>query len=195
MSPSDPPTPSSPAHVVIHPVRLRILQALSRAPQTTRALARLLHDVPQSSLYRHIKVLVDEGFIQAETLPTPPGTTRRGAPERRYTLTRSAHLAQSDIDDLSPDDHRRMFTVYLMTLLREFGLYLGDDTRTPNFTADRTGYTEVTFYASEAEFDAAIQAMNAALGPLLSQQPSPDRRLRKLATVTFPLQDPASEDA
>ena len=45
--------PSEKADLIIHPIRLRILQLLSREPLTIRKLVQLMPDVAKSSLYRH----------------------------------------------------------------------------------------------------------------------------------------------
>ena len=56
------------ADLIIHPVRLRIMQALTNQTLTTQEITDELGDVPKSSVYRHLKMLLDGGLIAvAET--------------------------------------------------------------------------------------------------------------------------------
>ena len=50
--------------LVFHPVRLRLLQVLSNSHLTTQEIADLLPSIPKSSIYRHLKLLLDEGLVR-----------------------------------------------------------------------------------------------------------------------------------
>lgn len=55
------------AEVLIHPVRMKISQALMRNKETGLTpleMVKIIEDVPQATLYRHIQVLLDAGIIQ-----------------------------------------------------------------------------------------------------------------------------------
>ena len=53
------------ADVLLHPVRLRIVQALlPRRQLTAQEIGRHLGDVPQATLYRHLNKLLDGGIIE-----------------------------------------------------------------------------------------------------------------------------------
>ncbi len=53
------------ADVLLHPVRMRILQALfDTDPMTTGQLRERLPDIPPATMYRHIAVLVDAGVLE-----------------------------------------------------------------------------------------------------------------------------------
>lgn len=166
--------------IVIHPVRLRILLALQAGPQTTQELADQLADVPKSSLYRHLKLLLESAFITvAETRLV------QGIQEKVYQLNRPARLSAKDVAHLSADDHLRYFTTYLMVLLRGFDAYLSTSPE-PDFVEDRTGYSEVSFWADKTEVDAFSTAINEAIVPLLQNKRGGERRRRKLAIITYP---------
>lgn len=190
MTRSDPDTPStstasSPAarklDAVVHPVRLRILRALGERPATVAALVEALGDVPQSSVYRHLKVLRDEGFV------APDDEARGEGREQVFALARSAHLSADDVRGIGGEAHVQAFMTYVMGLVQEFAGWAGDRPAI-DMGAERAGYTEVSFWATPAEFDAMVVALNAALIPLLGHQPAPGRVHHKLATITFPTQ-------
>jgi hypothetical protein len=85
------------ADLLLHPVRLRIVEAfLGDRALTTLQLREELPDVPAGSLYRHVAKLVDAGVLSVV------GERRvRGAVERTYVLRDGAgyNLAAMWLDD------------------------------------------------------------------------------------------------
>lgn len=173
----------SKADLIVHPVRLRILQSLVNQKRTTQEIADALADVAKSSIYRHLRKLLEGEMIAVtETRPV------RGVEEKVYTLTRSARLKGADLMGITVEEHIRYFSTYVVTLLQGFSTYI-EGSAELDFIADRTGYSEVTFYASPAEFDGLQRALNQALLPLLQNAPGAGRQRRKLATITHPILD------
>ena len=168
------------AEMVIHPVRLRILQSLAGGPKTTQQIAEQLSDVPVSSLYRHIKLLLNSEFITVAEIHVV-----QGIQEKVYELNRPARLGPDDMAGISAEDHLRYFTNYLMVLLRGFSGYLFSSTE-PDFAADRTGYTELSFWATQEEVDAFTASINEALKPLIKNKADEGRRRRRIAIILFP---------
>lgn len=77
------------ANLLLHPVRLRIVTAAAGRELTAADLAAALPDVPQATLYRHLKRLVDGGMLAvvAENPVRGPGAAHRpaaGQPPRRW---------------------------------------------------------------------------------------------------------------
>ncbi|WP_442600808.1 helix-turn-helix domain-containing protein [Paenibacillus sp. KN14-4R] len=55
------------AEILMHPVRMRICQALIRNKDeglTPLEMVKIIKDIPQATLYRHIQVLLDAGVIR-----------------------------------------------------------------------------------------------------------------------------------
>jgi Helix-turn-helix domain len=75
-------TPVTSADLLLHPVRLRIVQAfLGDRALTTTALREELADIPPTSLYRHVARLVAAGVLMVVA-----ERRVRGAVERRRIL-------------------------------------------------------------------------------------------------------------
>src|SRR5580658_5345616 len=102
------------AGLLLHPVRLRIVQAfLGDRALTTSALAAELSDVPAASLYRHVARLVDAGVLSVVA-----ERRVRGAVERTYVLRVSAaRINLDEIERMSREDARQAFIAFVAGLL------------------------------------------------------------------------------
>ena len=73
--------PSPKAGLILHPVRIQIITAMSTQRMTARELSEVMPDIPQTTLYRHLNALLRGGVIQVvEEYPV------RGTVERVYAL-------------------------------------------------------------------------------------------------------------
>jgi predicted ArsR family transcriptional regulator len=143
-------------------------------------LARELSDVPQASLYRHIRTLADAGVLAV--VDQRPA---RGTPQRVYALVEgAANVAPEDLARATPEDHLRYFTVFLASLLDDFGRYLQREA--VDFVADGVGYRQIPLELSDQEFAELAGRLNAALAPVIANRPRPDRKRRMLTTVVMP---------
>src|SRR5438132_1142815 len=107
--------PPPKAELILHPQRIRILQALIGRNLTTQEIADRLADLPKSSIYRHLKTLLDGGLVTV-TATRPV----KGVEEKVYQLTRRIDLGPEDMADLTADDHLRYFAAFLGSLLHGF---------------------------------------------------------------------------
>ena len=176
------------ADLLLHPVRLRIIQALALGRHLSAAgLSEELNDVPQATLYRHINVLADAGVIAiAEERPA------RGTPERVYALVEGAGmLTPEELAKATPDDHLRYFAMFVAGLVGDFGRYLNRDH--VDFLADGVGYRQIPLELTDQEFAELQGRLNAALMPAIGNQPAPGRRRRILTTIVMPTNEGDTE--
>ncbi|MDC7232180.1 MAG: helix-turn-helix domain-containing protein [Spirochaetales bacterium] len=105
------------ADLILHPVRLRIITALSRENRTARQIAGLVPDIPQATLYRHLKSLETAGLILVVE-----SRTVRGALEKTYGLASrdSAEFSAEDVRSFTPEDHQKYFSAFLGSLFDSF---------------------------------------------------------------------------
>ena len=173
------------AELIIHPVRLRLLRELGSEALTTQEIADRLGDVPKSSVYRHLKLLLDGGMVEV-------ADTRlvKGIQEKTYRIGQTAVLGPGDVALWTADDHVAYFTTYALTLLHDYAAYVSgaeEKHGTIDMVADRAGYREVNLHATTQELDVAVGEMSAALMPLLKNEAGNGRRKYKLATVLHPV--------
>lgn len=167
--------------LLLHPVRLRIVQALSGRSLDMGTLQRRLPDLPTSSLYRHMAALRQAGIV----LPGPDAPRAR---DQRFSLSGSTRLTAEDVAGLGAAAHHQHFTTWVATLLSRYGAYLdaAEARGAVDIGADRVGWTERSFHATEAEFDAIAAEVEAVFARAAAAPEGPGRRRRRLATVTFP---------
>jgi hypothetical protein len=174
------------ADFLLHPVRLRVVQAfLGDRTLTTADLRSELPDVPVATLYRHVALLADAGILAVV------GERRvRGAAERSYRLElEAASLSREDAAAMSAEGHRRAFTTFVATLLADFDRYLARSApggAAPDLAADRVGYRQAAVWVTDPEFDAMVADLAAVLQARMANQPDGARRRRLVSTVHLP---------
>ena len=169
---------------LLHPVRLRIVQALlGEGELTTHQLDERLSNVPIATLYRHVAHLVSHQLIEVVD-----EQQIRGASEKTYRLAPGfANPSAEELNTLSNEELLTAFTVFSSGLISDFDDYL--QAGNPDLHADRVSFAQASFWASNQEIDAFGRALMAALKSLLSNKPTPDRRRRTLSTVLMPREE------
>lgn len=162
--------------VVAHPVRLRILQAVGGRDQTTADLQKLLPDVAQATLYRHIALLVEAGVLAVAS-----ERRVRGAVERTYTLgDQMAHVDQAELATLSDEQLRAAFLAFTGEQIRTFerSLTLGEVARS------HLGFGAGALYMDEEDLARIQQGFNDLIAPYLEESAGKQRVM--LSTILLP---------
>jgi hypothetical protein len=176
--------PMATADLLLHPVRLRIVQAfLGDRTLTTADLRTELTDVPAATLYRHVGVLAEAGVLAVV------GERKvRGAAERSYRLvTEAASVGATEAAAMSVDDHRRAFATFVAALLADFDRY-ADAAAGPGLdpAADGVGYRQVALWLDDEEFTALVTELREVLTARLALGPDGVRRRRIVSQVFLP---------
>jgi len=171
----------STVNLVLHPIRMRILMALAGHELTVGQLGQVLADVPQATLYRHIKRLADSGvLIVVSENPV------RGTVEKVYTLDAShASLRPDELAQLDADSHMRLFVGFIASLLDDYTRYLKGSQQI-DLVADGVGYRKVILNLSQSELLEMSQNLNLAIKPYLELPTAPERQARLFSTVLMP---------
>jgi helix-turn-helix protein len=169
------------ADLLLHPVRLRIVQAfLGDRALTTAQLGAELADVPAASLYRHVAKLVAAGVLQVVAQRRV-----RGALERTYVLRAAAARVRLDeIAAMTADDHRQMFLAFAAGLLADFDRYLerGD----VDLVRDGVAFSIEGLWLDDAEYRGLMVELYRVLQPRRANGPRPGRTRRLIASVLLP---------
>ncbi|MGX5654494.1 helix-turn-helix domain-containing protein [Geodermatophilus nigrescens] len=172
------------ADLLLHPVRLRVVQALlGDRTLTTGELHAELPGVPVATLYRHVGVLADAGVLEVV------GERRvRGSTERTYRLvTAAASVGPDEAAGMTPDQHRRAFGTFVAALLADFDRWAdaaGPDGLDP--ARDGVGYRMTGLWLDDEEFSGLLDDVRAVLRARLENTPRAGRRRRLVGTVFLP---------
>lgn len=171
----------SKAEILLHPVRLKIIQSLLGGSKRSAAdMLKLLPDIPQATLYRHLNKLVEGGLVHIHEQKQV-----RGAVEKIYTLSsQNMVLSQDDLSDVSKEDHLKYFTTFLFGLLDDFSSYLKQDSI--DLAKDGVGYRQVGLYLTDEEFQAFALELSAAVRKVIHNQPNEQRIKRMFSTIVIP---------
>jgi hypothetical protein len=177
------------ADLLLHPVRLRIVQAfLGDRALTTSELRSELPDVPAASLYRQVARLVSAGVLQIVS-----ERRVRGAVERTYVLrAAAASVGLDELAAMTPDQHRQMFLAYVAGLIGDFDRYL--DRGDVDLLRDGVSYRLAGLWLDDTEFAELLGQLVTVIQPRLANLPREGRRRRILGTVLIPGSESASSE-
>ncbi|MBA3868578.1 MAG: helix-turn-helix domain-containing protein [Anaerolineae bacterium] len=169
------------ADLILHPARLRMMSELGGRQMTPRQLAIALPDIPQATLYRHIKALLDGGILEVVNEQDVNGAT-----ERTYAVVKgSGRLSIEELQGLSAEEHLRYFTIYAFKLIDDFAAYVRD-ANLEQIGQDGMSYSTAVIYLTDAERAQFQQDVMALIGRVLSLQPTPDRKRFSLSSIVIP---------
>lgn len=174
------------ADLIIHPARLRIIQAFSGGRRlTAQELAALVPDIPRASLYRHLNLLVNAGVLAVvEERPV------RAIQERVYALiATAANVGPADYTTTDAGDHLRYFSAFLELLRNDFTQYV-QHSQPANLAVDGVAYYQMPLFLSDEEFEQLVATVKAALWPIVAQHPNSERRKRLLSIIVMPGTEP-----
>jgi Helix-turn-helix domain len=168
------------AELLLHPVRLRIVQAfLGDRELTTGRLRELLPDVATATLYRQVTTLSDAGVLEVTE-----ERRVRGAAERTYRLrAQAASVGPEQAAELTPEQHRQAFTTFVAGLLGDFDRYLarGDI----DLGRDLVGYRQTAVQLTDTELLELLDEIGAVLDRYRALPPE-GRTRRLLTTILLP---------
>ena len=158
---------------VMNTARLRILEYLIYHGDGTAAeISAELSDIPTASLYRHIKALEGDGWIEVKS-----EQKKRGATERRYRLRKSR------IEDPGP----AAVMQGLLGLTVEFRRYFeGDD---PDPMRDMLGFSMMALMMSDDAYASFYKDKVELAEMYILIKPDGVRKPRKITVISSPIQE------
>jgi DNA-binding transcriptional ArsR family regulator len=168
----------SKADIILHPVRMRIVQTLvSKRKLTVQQIGEQLPDIPIATLYRHLKKLADAKMIQVVE-----ENRVRGTVEKVYALPdTNVSLSEEELRNAGAEEHMDFFMKFMATVLDDFERYLSQEDF--DLIKDGAGYRQVSFYANDEEYLELIGSINAGLMKLLGNEDDGIRSKRTLTTI------------
>ncbi|MFE4450654.1 helix-turn-helix domain-containing protein [Streptomyces sp. NPDC056796] len=146
------------ANLLLHPVRMRVLQTLVGAGElTTAQLCERLPDVSPASMYRHVATLTQAGILEVVHERRVRGTV-----ERSYRVRQDKALVDEDTrTSMTKDDHRQAFTVFTGTMLADFDRYLAREDAEP--AREGVLYRQGAVWVTPEEFTELVEELEAVI--------------------------------
>lgn len=166
---------------LLHPVRIQILKMLATKQElTTLELADNLPDIPQASLYRHLRAMLQDGILEVSQERKVRGTI-----ERSYRLKRNPFdEISARKDQFNKTELLDLFTSFMIAELSNFADYLGTD----EYPIERNhiSFASNSLYLSDSELKDFVSALSAVMKNFSHIEPSPERRLHKFSFSILP---------
>lgn len=167
--------------VLVHPVRLRIVAEFCGRELTSRQLADALPDIPQATLYRQIRMLLEAAVLEV-TSRTPTG----GAIERTYRVAEGAgRIPASELATLTREQHLEYFSVFVASLVDALSDRLHRGTLDDLLTAGLT-YNRTVVHLSDEERDRFGAELQVLINRIIDVPPGEGRSRYTLASVVIP---------
>lgn len=180
---------NSKADIILHPIRMRIITELIRKDMTSQELAKYLPDIPQATLYRHIKTLTDNDVLEVIS-----ETPIRGTVEKVYGLIAGAgRLTPDEIQNMSADEHIHYFTTFAASLIGDFVRFVENTPQNdPDIMRNNMSYSKALFYLSDDEALELNQTITTLVQKALTNPPAPNRKRYMMSMISIP--DKSRED-
>lgn len=160
------------AEVVMNPVRQRIFQYfLLNEAGTVKELKRALPDVPNASLYRHIKILAEHSIL------TVVGENRiRGTVESVYQLNKEALATE--------DEGGNAVQMSLLSICASFARYFAGDDVDPK--RDMLLLTNCTLLLTDEEFSGFLSEINEIALKYMKAEANESSKMRQITLISAP---------
>ncbi len=160
------------AEIVMNPVRQRIFQYfLLHETGTVKEVKKALPDVPNASLYRHIKILTDNSI-----LIVVDENRIRGTVESVYQLNKEALATE--------DENGNAVQMALLSICASFARYFSNDNIDPK--KDMLLLTNCTLMLTDEEFMNFLSEINEIALKYMKVEPAENRKTRQITLISAP---------
>lgn len=160
--------------LLLNPIRMRIIQELSTVKSVTASeLWEKISDVPRTTLYRHIKILIDHKILLIVS-----EKKIRGSLERTIALNVSELKDQNTLENAT----QNAFGFFMMNYAK-FQKYFSEEN--PDPARDRVFMNNMILMMSDKEYDEFLMELRG-LFMKYHNEPDNDRRARDISVISSP---------
>lgn len=162
-------------NIILNPTRMRIIQNLSTKKSiTTNELCELMSDIPRTTLYRHVKILIDNDILEVVA-----ENKVRGSVERTISLNLNTLTSQNTVDNLAQNAFG-----FLMNIYAKFQDSLA--TEKSEIKNQKIFLVNSVLMMNDEEFDSYLLELNA-LFQKYNLKASDDRKPRDISIISAPV--------
>ena len=157
-----------------------IRQVFSEGKTTAKALAEKNKDIPQATLYRYLKKMVNDGVIKVvEERKVRNVTEKIYAPAIDFEADVNKMIAEND-----GDTYLGLFQQFSIGLLDEYSAYCARDDI--DILNDGSGFRVLSFNATTEELKELSANIWELVEPYAKQEATSERKTRSLAVIFTP---------
>lgn len=165
---------------LIHPVRLQIIWTLIGREMTPQEIARLMPEVSQASLYRHLQKLVQIGALEVVR-----ETPIRGTVEKVYRVVeQNINVPMEEFQNATREEHIHHFSTFLTSLLPIYRAYVMKEE--PERISQLVTYRTATLNLTPEEYEVLRQKIRSTLQELDHNPPHDGTRRIFVSMTLFP---------
>lgn len=158
-----------------------LIEIMKHEEVTAKYLASKCKDISQTTLYRSLKQMTNDGLLKVVD-----ETPIRGTVEKTYALAFDPSDPQSFFGEDSGTMYMQMFIQYILAFAKQFQAYC--DTPGIDIKKGKSGFTLSPLYLTDNELDNVIKSISKILYPLHDNNPTIERKLRTIGLIISPEQ-------
>lgn len=159
---------------MLNPVRMRIIQILAvKRNMTATEICEILSDIPRTTLYRHIAILLDSNIIAVIS-----EQKIRGSLERTLAINMENIVNQNKLENALQNVY-----VFLIKKYMIFQKYFANEK--PDTARDRVFFNNTILMATDEEFDHFLSDLKGLLIKY-NFEFSPGRKARDISIISAP---------
>ena len=163
--------------IIIMPLSMRIYRLLINNELTTKEIKSRLKDVPQATLYRHIKKMYDFGLFEVVKQEIVKGIIKK-----TYALTQSGVLSPKDIEKMTDDEYDELFIQYVANLISD---YKNNLEYNKNFKKD-IHCSRISLYLSKKEEEDMNREIDNIIEKYFDNEKTEERELKLISIQYMP---------
>jgi len=162
--------------IILNPVRMRIIQEISTEQTITpNELCERISDVPRTTMYRHINILIDNNILSVISEKKV-----RGSLERTIALNISEISKHNTIENGAQNAFG-----FLMSNYAKFHKYFNG--QNPNTAKDKVFLNNTVLMMSDREFDQFIEELRQLILKY-NYKSTEKRRARDISIISSPVE-------
>lgn len=166
---------------ITNPAKCKLLlEIYSQGQATAKHLSDTFGDIPQATLYRNLKKMLNDGILKVVD-----ETQIRGTVEKTYAL---AFNLNEDFEAILTENsgtlYMQVFTQYFLGFAKQFREYC----KSPdiNIKNDMSGFSLSHIYLSDEELTELMKSISSVIYAAEKNEPKAGRKLRTLGLIVSP---------
>lgn len=166
---------------ITNPVKCKLLlEIYSQERTTAKHLSDVLNDIPQATLYRNLKKMLNDGLIKVVEKKQVRGTV-----ESTYALALNLNSEfEAILAENSGPLYMQLFMQYFLGFAKQFREYC----KSPNIDIkkDMSGFSLSHLYLSDEELIELMKNISNIIKMVEKNEPKAERKLRTLGIIVTP---------